>query len=355
MLQLAAAIWIKYSCSCPSSQESKIKEIALIRPDAIGDFFIFIQYARSLREAYPKDKFRITLFSHPLHQSLSDEFLDIDHFIPMNSERLRNHKLEFFQFMQQSHQQKYWQVIMCPYSRDWMNDCFILSLNSRRKIGWDGDCANINPYLKKISSLFYDELRNYPPMEQRVNEYEVNQKMLQTGPQQIEFPKNNTIACFIGSSWPGRSWSAEKFAELINKISTLDFKIQLLGGPTDIEKANKVASLLPNHLNFKNLVGKTTLLELVKVIGQASLLVSTESSAMHAASLTGTESIIIMGGGHFGRFTPNTGKCHIINYLMDCYYCNWNCPYYIKGQAVPCIDKIETENIIREVVKYVSI
>jgi ADP-heptose:LPS heptosyltransferase len=66
-----------------------------------------------------------------------------------------------------------------------------------------------------------------------------------------------------------------------------------------------------------NLVGKTSLLDVLYIINNAELLIANESSAPHfAVSLENPNIIVIYNGNSFGRFTPYpkeiTDKYHAI-------------------------------------------
>ena len=106
-----------------------------------------------------------------------------------------------------------------------------------------------------------------------------------------------------------------------------------------------------------NLAGQTLLPELVEVIRGAAFLVSNETSAIHIAAATGTPSVCILGGGHYGRFLPydpeDAGKQPLpvpVIHKMDCFGCNWKCTQpHKKGTPVPCISGITVEQVWKAV------
>ena len=82
----------------------------------------------------------------------------------------------------------------------------------------------------------------------------------------------------------------------------------ICGGNADIESGFYLEQLLKVKnckQSIYNLTGKTTLVELVSLVYNGSLLVSNETSAVHLAALLDTAIIIVVSNGnHLGRFIP---------------------------------------------------
>ena len=101
-----------------------------------------------------------------------------------------------------------------------------------------------------------------------------------------------------------------------------------------------------------NWVGRTTLPGLAAVLAHAELLVGNETSAIHIAAAVGTPAVCIVGGGHYGRFMPylveEDGRPLPVAavHRMGCFHCDWRCVYHPpKGTPVPCIEKVEVEDV----------
>jgi ADP-heptose:LPS heptosyltransferase len=125
--------------------------------------------------------------------------------------------------------------------------------------------------------------------------------------------------------------------------------IYLAGGPGDVQIGNYLVENMPLQ-SVNNLIGKTTLPQLVELIGNATLVVANETSAIHIAVAAKTPSVCILGGGHFERFAPypayfkNGPVC--VYQKMECYCCNWNCIYETAGTVpYPCIDKVNLDSV----------
>jgi len=153
-----------------------------------------------------------------------------------------------------------------------------------------------------------------------------------------------------GSGWIGRSWPIEKWAELCQLISKESkMKGIILGTKSEISLGSKISSV--NRMTL-NLVGKTSITEMAKIISKAKFIISNETSAVHFAMQLNIPSICILGGGHYGQFLPmpvgveiNTPSI-LVNHLMPCYGCNWQCPYQLSNaESVKCISDIDVDDV----------
>jgi len=57
------------------------------------------------------------------------------------------------------------------------------------------------------------------------------------------------------------------------------------------------------------------------------LYVGAESAGAHMACALGIPNVVLLGGGHFGRFMPYSPLTSAVVLPMDCFGCNWRCKY----------------------------
>ncbi len=89
------------------------------------------------------------------------------------------------------------------------------------------------------------------------------------------------------SNFPLKEWRLENWVELIRGIG--DHKVVVTGTKGDEEKAKELERRVP----FKNLVGKTSLRDLISIVGGARVVVSNDSSPVHIANALGVPALTI--------------------------------------------------------------
>jgi ADP-heptose:LPS heptosyltransferase len=157
-----------------------------------------------------------------------------------------------------------------------------------------------------------------------------------------------------GASWAPKMWPVENFAAVAKELSQLcGIKLVLCGTAAEISICQEIERL--SGTTAINLAGQTALCDVVEVLNNAQLLIANDSAAIHIATATGTPSICILGGGHYGRFLPyapervdsTTVVPDVVSYQMDCYGCNWKCPYLADSRLpIPCVKLIGVDAII---------
>lgn len=247
------------------------------------------------------------------------------------------------------------------YSRSIASEGIALSINADWKITNSGDLSNINRIEQKISNSYYDEIINIT--QKAKSEFFYNNlftNLLIGKNQKIKLFKlkifnekekskiESYCIFFLGSSDIRKCWEIEKFLKIAEKIK---IPIILCGGKNEEKIGEK---FLKNNFNKNiiNKIGKTSLYETAKIIKNAKFVLSNDTFAVHLATILRTKSIVILGGGHFGRFLPYPKELEnendkflpeVIYKKMKCFNCNWRCKY----DDIPwrCIKNIKVTNI----------
>lgn len=90
-----------------------------------------------------------------------------------------------------------------------------------------------------------------------------------------------------------------------------------------------------------NLSGKTTLRQSAAVLKRCRLAVGAETGLGHLACAVGVPNVIVIGGGHIGRFMPYSARTSLVTLPLECFNCDWNC----KFQRAHCVMDIAPEVI----------
>ncbi|OYT15563.1 MAG: hypothetical protein B7C24_12425 [Bacteroidetes bacterium 4572_77] len=161
----------------------------------------------------------------------------------------------------------------------------------------------------------------------------------------------NTIIVAPGAKHFTKCYPPEKYIELIeylnNTISiTKKLKFLLLGSNEEVSVCKDIENaFLEKDINIENLAGTTSILESVKIVDSAKLVICNDSALMHVAVARKTPVIAIFGSTvqEFGFF-PISSNAHVIEKTLKCRPCTHigrsNCP---KGHF-RCMNDISVED-----------
>lgn len=303
------------------SKEIKPKSILLIRLDGIGDYVLFRNFIEVLKKNNKYKDYSITLLGNIAWKNLSKE-LDgeyIDNFIWLERSKFNNDLFYRYKKLKELVSIGY-EIILSPiYSREpFVADNIVKLIAAKEKIGSIGNLSNIKKWQKKITDKYYTKLiyakeelmfefyRNKEffeyLLETKIN---INKPIISLKNKKLEhnIPKKYAIL-FVGGSENLKKWSPENFAQIGYFLKKQHgYNIVLCGAKEDIEEANQIEK----YCNEKiiNLVGKTSLVELIKIISNAELIFSNETSAPHfAVALEMKYIFVVFSGKYYGWFCP---------------------------------------------------
>lgn len=133
--------------------------------------------------------------------------------------------------------------------------------------------------------------------------------------QQTLAEKGDYIVISPAASKAERNWLPERYAEFANYAHSKGFVVVICGGPTATEK--ELAAYIISHCDFEpvNLVGKTTLKQLLAVLKNAKLVLAPDSGPAHMAVTVSTPVI-----GLYAHSNPKrTGPYFYQDYVVSCY------------------------------------
>ena len=76
-----------------------------------------------------------------------------------------------------------------------------------------------------------------------------------------------------------------------------------------------------------NLCGNTSLPRLAALAKQSGLAFGADTGVSHVACAVGVPQVVLIGGGHFGRFHPYSPLTTLACLPLDCFGCDWVCRY----------------------------
>lgn len=336
------------------------KRVLIIKTDAIGDYILFRNFLEILHASSKFKNHRVTLLGNELWKDLALKYDSafVDDFIFTTVEDLYFSPLKTLKLGWRIFRSNYAVVLQPSSTRLLMTDGLAALTAAKEVIGFESDYEGILPKYKLKTDQFYSLRLALPPFidfeferSKYFFETVLSEKLSINGPS-IPYEKaaGDYLVIFPGAGKLTRTWDPEKFIGLIKLIRQHSAKaIYLAGNCAETGTAAYITENLPSG-NVINLVGKTALPELVRLIGNAALVIANETSALHIAAATQTRSVCVLGGGHFGRFAPYPQHIEsrplCVYQEMDCYRCNWNCRYNTDpGEAFPCISAVALSEV----------
>lgn len=159
------------------------------------------------------------------------------------------------------------------------------------------------------------------------------------------------IAICPGAAVAVRNYPVEKYKEIFESVNTKErISLILLGGIREVAICDELESSLKDASNIKdihNLSGKTSISQMMKVVNMCDLLLSVETSVAHVGITLRKPTVVIVGGGHYGRFYPwgDSDISKAAENKMDCFHCNWHCIY----PEVRCIKDLTAKLIAHNI------
>jgi FkbM family methyltransferase len=319
---------------------SPTKKILFVRPDAIGDAVLAASMLKPIRQKYLGAEIAVLCQEHLAEFWAASPFVDtiicFDRNKALADEGYRaTIKAEINGWSPDL-------VLNSVCSSEALTEELTHCCENAERIGLKGDMANISVddrlhfdgfYTRQISSTGHKtELEHHQDflagLEIRGHELK---PCVWTTPdddavaeaffdvQQLDPRK--TIALF-----PGSQHGFKVYPQLAEALQSLQgYHALILGGAEVASAAEALAAQLP--FPTVNLAGKTSIREMASLIRKCRLYVGADSAGAHIACATGVQNVVILGGGHFGRFFPYSPLTNVACLPLGCYGCNWRCQY----------------------------
>lgn len=224
-----------------------------------------------------------------------------------------------------------------------------------------------------LSALFTRAVEHHIPMPKNgdfYHEVQRNFSLLQTVKPELSMPKakdippklfvdkieldpsinleKNFIALAPFSVWETKQWPLEYWLELIRSLSK-ESQVVIIGGPDEFIRAKgMVKDLGANEKTVINLCGQVNLIESVKVISKARLVVANDSGPTHFASSVNTPVVTIFCStlSQFG-FGPLSKKSKVVEVgEMNCRPCGVHGKRSCPLSHFECAKLLKPEHIL---------
>jgi ADP-heptose:LPS heptosyltransferase len=319
--------------------------ILYIRCDSIGDHVLSACMLEPLRRAFPAGRIVVvapdSIAQLYEHCPFISELIGVS-FRSIGDAAFRNKIIQHLQACQA-------EFCLSPvYSRIELSDFLVASSRAVRRIGHRGDVSRIRPDRREACDKGYTHLINSPdewkPELARHADFltalgvpfaasEMTPKIW-TSPVDDQFAAaifgqhnlnpTQTIAMFAGAQLGVRKY--HHYGKAIAAIcQARGLKLIALGAAED--SAISSSNLRDAGVPAVNLCGQTTLHQAAAILRRCRLCIGAETGLAHIACAVGTPQVVLLGGGHFGRFMPYSPLTTVGCIPLDCFGCQWQCRF----------------------------
>lgn len=290
----------------------------ILRTDAIGDYILFRNFFKYIKESEKYRYYSITLCGNKLLKEFAETF-DKDYFhnfiwIDKSKFLKRSGWFHTISAIKRIHSYGF-EILLDPTDNKSRISEYIKK-HSGAGVIIENDQAHQKYFPEIQEDISTSESRGKRIPLNEFFQFNVNKRFAEkTIGTSIELTRTSLdvmpamesedyIILFPGAGTSDRMWSSEKFSGLCVLLRNItESKILICGDSRDRTTANEIVKF-SGIKNIEDLTGKTTLPQLANLIGNAKLLISNESCAVHIAAAVGTKAVCISNGNHFGKFNP---------------------------------------------------
>jgi ADP-heptose:LPS heptosyltransferase len=318
--------------------------ILWIRTDAIGDNVLASGMLPHIRKRYPGAKITVLCQERvaQLYQAAScvDDVLTFDWWKAFHEESYRQEILAKVQMMQAD------LALNSVYSRETLNDFFSIGSFATERIALHGDESNIRGDLKNKNNTAYTRIiptdgTQKPEMERHRDflrglgiDAPPLQPMVWTTAEDERFAEDffarncldpvKTLALYPSGQWAGKFY--ERYPEaLSDTLSENGLSVIAFGGGGERELNSRLVKELGVH--GVNAAGETTIRQTASILRRCRIGIGADTGTAHIACAVGVPHVVLLWGGHFGRFFPYSPLTSVACLPLECYGCNWKCPH----------------------------
>ncbi|MDD3466166.1 MAG: lipopolysaccharide heptosyltransferase II [Campylobacterales bacterium] len=255
-------------------------------PNWLGDAVMATPVLESLKASYPDALF--TLMGTPVALSLFEGDERVGRLVVDESKKAKSRLLWLYQKAKELGSFD----MAITLQNSLLSALFLFFTGSKVRIG----------YAREFRSLF---LTNAPKENKKIHQVlrylELVRPFCAAVTEKLHISSNATPKnlCIInpGAAYgEAKRWEAVKFGEVAARLSK-EYDIAIVGAPNEADIGAQVEETLKAHgvTNYQNLVGKTTMRELIDLIASAKLFITNDSGPMHIAAAFCVPTVAIFG------------------------------------------------------------
>ncbi len=156
-------------------------------------------------------------------------------------------------------------------------------------------------------------------------------------------------------SYNCKAWGYQNFISLIGKLEREGIKVVLIGGKKEQEEMEKEGIKVTDTNLVCNLIGKTSMVQSLSILGLSNLVIGCDTGMMHCAAALNIPTLSIFGATNPEVAKPFSERAYIITGSAECAPCiktyspgNSSVPALCKERR--CISSISVEDVYRKAI-----
>jgi ADP-heptose:LPS heptosyltransferase len=329
------------------AQVRSLRNVLVMRLDNMGDVIMTSPAINALRENLPNAK--ITLMASPAGAMAAPLLPGVDEVLTWRVLWQDLGQLEFdpsreWQLVETLKAQQFDGAIIftsfaqSPHPAGLI--CALAGIPFRLGESKEVDCNTLTHAISVASDEIHQVDRNLRLIESVGFEVSDRRLMLTTPPE-IEPIRQRYLVLNPWTSCPSRNYSSERFAMAARRLNELTgWSIVVTGVEKDRDRSHHLLHILGECAI--DLIGKTTLSELVFLIKKAQLVLTNNTSTMHIADAMNTPNVVLFAGTELeSQWRPRYSPSKLLRRATVCSPCyQFTCPYGLE-----CLD-ISPEEVV---------
>jgi heptosyltransferase-2 len=168
-------------------------------------------------------------------------------------------------------------------------------------------------------------------------------------------PDLRLVGVHPGSVWPTKRWPQDRYAELIRQLTEqANVRVVLVGGRNDGPLAASIVQAA--RVPVADLTGKTSLAELMALMGRLSLFVTNDSGPMHIATASGVPTLAFFGPTtrELGFF-PYGSQHKVLEVDLNCRPCGLHGSHSCPEGHFLCMRLISVDRALRTAIEMLDL
>lgn len=346
----------------PVRQAGK-KKVLVVFPLSLGDAVMFYGSVPYLYEIYPKDTYEVTVTCHDAYAELFQT--QFEHVLPVDYRKASISPGYRIRFLKRIREQ-YYDTAIDPIGAE---ECGpnVYAMNAvcaDRRIGVLTAQDKAYQCPEWLRRRAYDRILEKKEKNVHKIRYYAETWSELAGvrfePKVASLPVGNHpglpekyAVVYPSASIPVKRWPVERYASVTKRIQQeTGYTIVCCGTEADREITDTFIALL-DGIRVVNMLGQTSVLQLIEIIGHAELVLTNDTSIYHIAVATGRKTCVVSGGYVYDTFLDYIhngyghgieGRVRIAAHRGACMNCYNDCRYPVDT-VYPCVEEVAEEEV----------